>query len=58
MPHPFEANQQLETLKLKIQHLADYLDSQVEIDADGYIDEPYFNTLVYDIKELHDQLTP
>ena len=50
--------QKVETLKLKARHLADYLDSQVEITEDGFVDEPYFNELVYEIKDLHDQITP
>ena len=50
------ATQKLEELKLKVKHLSEYLD-QAEID-DGYIDDPAFNSIVHDIEELHDTITP
>ena len=50
------ATQKLEELRLKVKHLSEYLD-QAEID-DGYIDDPDFNSIVHDIEELHDTITP
>ena len=58
MPRPFETSQRVETLKLKAKQLTEYLNSEVEVTEDGFVDEPYLNELVDDIKELHDQITP
>ena len=53
----FKAKQKLQTLSLKSRHLTAYIDQMQELD-DHIIDDPYFNDLVMDIKELHKELTP
>ena len=58
MARPFETSQKVETMRLKAQHLADYLNSEIEISEDGSVDDPYLNDLVHDIEELHEQITP
>ena len=56
----FVAKQRLETFRLKVKHLTEYLNAEkVEpCDHDGYIDDPYLNELVRDIHDLHDAMTP
>lgn len=58
MPTQFIATQKLEELRLKVKHLAEYLDSEVKIENDGYVDDPDLNFIVQDIKMLHDEITP
>lgn len=56
----FVAKQKLETLRLKVKHLTEYLQSdKVEpCEHDGYIDDPYLNELVRDVHDLHDSISP
>ena len=58
MRNAFITAQAVETLKLKAQQLADYLNSQSEVTEDGYVDDPYVNALVLDITQLHDSIIP
>ena len=58
MPTTFVTNQKLEVLKLRVKHLAEYLDSEAEIEDDGYIDDPQLSFIMQDITSLHNEITP
>ena len=53
----FKARQKLQTLSLKSRHLTAYIEQMQELE-DHIIDDPYFNDLVSDITDLHNELTP